>query len=92
MQVEVLQDLISAMERSVDLGKGRLRGKWYRLFIPEAIPRAVKRSNAHLVDALNHYPGPVAWGNTNAKPSDFKGVSRVMCSHPAPSPRRLLHR
>ena len=50
------------------------RLRYYRLFVPEAIPRAVRRSNDMLGLMLQQHDGPVAWGNTNAKPSDFKTV------------------
>lgn len=46
----------------------------YSLFVPEAIPRAVKASNQRLSAALRDHMGPVAWGNTNSKAGDFKGV------------------
>lgn len=49
--------------------------RFYALFVPEAIPRAVKNSNQRLSAAIRDHPGPVAWGNTNAKAGDFKGVS-----------------
>ena len=45
----------------------------YSLFVPEAIPRAVKASNQRLSAALRDHMGPVAWGNTNSKAGDFKG-------------------
>ncbi len=52
----------------------------YSLFVPEAIPRAVKTSNQRLSAALRDHLGPVAWGNTNSKAGDFKGVRElVMC-------------
>jgi hypothetical protein len=46
----------------------------YHLFVPEAIPRAVKASNQRLSAALRDHLGPVAWGNTNSKAGDYKGV------------------
>jgi hypothetical protein len=48
--------------------------RWYRLFVPEAIPKAVRRSNEMLGQVLLEHDGPVAWGNTNSKPSDYKAV------------------
>ena len=51
-----------------------INARFYRLFVPEAIPRAVKNSNERLRDAVLHHLGPVAWGNTNAKTPDFKGA------------------
>lgn len=66
----VVHCLITKHSCSSDVAHDR----WYRLFVPEAIPKAVRRSNEMLGQVLLEHDGPVAWGNTNSKPSDYKAV------------------
>jgi hypothetical protein len=74
-QAEYKDDLLAAMQRA-RAAQVAVTSRGYQLFIPEAILRGIKRSNGRLAEALLQHEGPVAWGNTNSKASDYKQVRR----------------